>query len=85
MVANDDDRHGLRLVDKALHWPAEKLNPPPLLSGDDLKELGIPAGPRYREILQHLRDAQLNGEIQTRAAAVQWVQTDGDSASSAVN
>ena len=33
----------------------EKLNPPPLLSGNDLQEMGLPAGPLFREILEKSR------------------------------
>jgi tRNA nucleotidyltransferase (CCA-adding enzyme) len=33
------------------------------ISGDDLKALGIPPGPRYKEILSQLRAAWLDGEV----------------------
>lgn len=39
----------------------------PLLTGDDLRALGIPPGPRYRTILATLRDARLDGRVQSRA------------------
>ena len=39
----------------------------PVLSGNDLKKMGIPVGPAYRKILARLRDARLDGEITTRA------------------
>ena len=54
----------------ALSWPEDQRNPPPLLSGDDLRELGIPAGPVYSEILQAARNDQLDGKIRTRAEAI---------------
>lgn len=38
---------------------------PRLLSGSHLKEMGIPPGPLYREVLDAIRDAQLAGKIQT--------------------
>lgn len=38
----------------------------PALTGDDLKRMGIPPGPHYRQILARLRDARLDGEISTR-------------------
>lgn len=34
-------------------------------TGQTLKELGIPPGPRYKYILQHLLDARLDGHIRT--------------------
>ncbi len=37
----------------------------PMLSGDDLRALGLPPGPLYRRILRRLRDARLDGEIET--------------------
>ena len=46
-----------------LSLPAEILNPPPLVTGDDLIDQGIPPGKRYQSILEKVRDAQLNQEI----------------------
>lgn len=68
-----DDRAGTEDVaaaQAALAWPADQLNPPPLLTGDDLRELGIPAGPEYAEILKAARNDQLDGKIRTRAEAI---------------
>jgi tRNA nucleotidyltransferase (CCA-adding enzyme) len=36
------------------------------INGDDLKSLGIPSGPRYREILDQVLTARLNSEAVTR-------------------
>ncbi|HMC11951.1 MAG TPA: hypothetical protein VKH44_11700 [Pirellulaceae bacterium] len=49
--------------------PAE-LNPSPLITGEDLKQLGIPPGPAYRELLEAVRDAQLERQISTREDAM---------------
>jgi len=38
----------------------------PILTGDDLRRMGIPAGRIYREILNRLQAAHLDGEIDTR-------------------
>jgi tRNA nucleotidyltransferase/poly(A) polymerase len=54
--------------------PAEMLDPPPLLSGDDLKQLGIAPGPLYRNILAQVRDAQLLGDAITKDVALQLAQ-----------
>jgi tRNA nucleotidyltransferase/poly(A) polymerase len=54
--------HSQRPIDfcrACLAWPAAKLNPPPLITGNDLRKLGIPKGPIYRKILQEVRHAQL--------------------------
>ena len=51
-------------------WEAEGgLDPPPLLTGDDLIAEGMKPGPRFKTILQRVRDAQLDGEITTRQQA----------------
>ncbi len=42
---------------------------PPLLSGDDLRGLGIPRGPVYARIMRALRTAQLDGQLSTREEA----------------
>ena len=38
----------------------------PALTGDDLKRLGIPEGPEIKEVLQHLREARLDGKVSNR-------------------
>ncbi len=49
----------------------------PVVTGDDLRALGLPPGPRYRAILGRLRDARLDGAVTTdeaeRALATQLV------------
>jgi tRNA nucleotidyltransferase (CCA-adding enzyme) len=46
----------------------------PEMTGNDLKRRGIPPGPPYREILERLRDARLDGLISTRAAEEELVR-----------
>ena len=53
-----------------LSLPADELNPPPLITGEDLKKAGIPTGPSYREILDAVRDAQLEKRLITREEAL---------------
>lgn len=57
-----------------LAWPAEKLNPPPLLTGDDLKRHGIRPGPRFKTLLDEVRDAQLEGRVGTREEALRLAE-----------
>ncbi len=55
-------------------WTVEKDESiPPLLSGDDILLTGIQAGPRVREILEQLRDEQLEGRVLTREQAKKWL------------
>ncbi len=56
-----------------LERPPEELDPPPLLTGDDLHEIGVPQGPKYRLLLKHVRDAQLDEEIHSRNEALELV------------
>jgi putative nucleotidyltransferase with HDIG domain len=56
-------------------WTADDLNPPPLITGHDLmKELGLEPGPQYKEILDAVRDAQLDGSLRTRPEALEYVR-----------
>ena len=55
---------------RTLARPQSEWNPAPLITGADLKRLGIPAGHVYRELLTFVRDAQLNGEISGQDAAL---------------
>jgi poly(A) polymerase len=54
--------------------PPEGINPPKLLTGNDLQEMGYHPGPLFSEILRSLEDAQLEGEIQTREQAREHVK-----------
>lgn len=46
----------------------------PLLSGEDLKVLGVPPGPLYREILEQLLLRRLDGEVVTREQEIDLVR-----------
>ena len=48
-----------------LGWSDEQLDPKPLLGGADLIKLGIKSGPKFKQILDAVRKAQLDGEIET--------------------
>jgi tRNA nucleotidyltransferase (CCA-adding enzyme) len=47
----------------------------PRTTGHDLKERGIPPGPKYNEILRRLRAAWLDGEIETEEEEIQLLDT----------
>jgi hypothetical protein len=46
------------------------LDPEPLLSGDDLKAVGLSAGPLFKTLLDSVRSAQLNRDIRDRRQAL---------------
>jgi len=54
----------------------EDIRPPRLLTGDDLIDIGYAPGPAFSEILERVEDAQLEGEIRTRAEALALVRRD---------
>ena len=53
--------------------PPEEVRPPRLVSGEDLKALGYRPGPRFKEILRVVEDAQLNGKVRTREEAIKLI------------
>jgi poly(A) polymerase len=50
--------------------PPEVLNPPPLLTGDDLVALGWKPGPKFKQVLDATRRRQLDGELASHDEAV---------------
>jgi len=68
------DTDGCDFARLALTWPAEKLNPAPLLTGGDLKAFGFRPGPEFGTRLASLRKLQLDEEIVTREQAIDWLR-----------
>jgi len=54
--------------------PPEKMRPSPLVTGDDLIAAGHVPGPKFREILNAVEDAQLEGRLLSRGAALDFVR-----------
>ena len=48
---------------EVLQRPRAEIDPPPLLAGKDLIELGITPGPSFKQILQTVRDEQLDQKL----------------------
>jgi poly(A) polymerase len=59
---------------KLTEIPPEKIRPKPLVTGDDLIAAGYMPGPKFREILEAVEDAQLEGRLQSHAAALEFVK-----------
>lgn len=51
-----------------------QVKPPPLLRGRDLLAMGFAPGPRFSEILAAVTEAQLEGTLQSREQAMEWVR-----------
>ncbi len=54
--------------------PPEKVRPPRLLTGDDLREMGFEPGPLFKTILDEVEEAQLDGRISSREEAAHLVE-----------
>jgi poly(A) polymerase len=55
-------------------WKEEDLNPPPLVTGHDLTELGLDPGPLFKRVLAAVREAQLEGAVTTKDEALELVK-----------
>lgn len=68
----------LRLYDftrqKMAELPPQALRPEPLLTGDDLIAAGYGPGPRFKEILSAVEDAQLEGRLHSKPEAMRFVR-----------
>jgi len=61
------------LQNKLTEIPPENIRPAALITGDDLIAAGYLPGPRFREILEAVEDAQLEGRLLSRNAAIEYV------------
>ncbi|MCI0355176.1 MAG: CCA tRNA nucleotidyltransferase, partial [Acidobacteria bacterium] len=59
---------------KIAQTPPEQIRPRPVLTGDDLIAAGYVPGPRFKEILAAVEDAQLEGALADKAAAMEFVR-----------
>ena len=59
---------------KRAEIPPETIRPRPLVTGDDLIAQGHAPGPKFREILNAVEDAQLEGQLPSRDAALEFVR-----------
>jgi poly(A) polymerase len=59
---------------KLLEIPAQNIRPPALVTGDDLIAAGYAPGPKFREILEAVEDAQLEGRLTSHDAALDFVR-----------
>jgi poly(A) polymerase len=62
------------LQQKIVEIPPEKIRPVPLVTGDDLIAAGYAPGPEFREILDAVEDAQLEGRLLSHDAALEFVK-----------
>ncbi len=60
--------------EKVASLPPEAIRPAPLLTGDDLIAAGYNPGPRFKEILSAVEDAQLEGRLHAKNEALEFVR-----------
>jgi poly(A) polymerase len=51
-----------------------EIRPPRLVGGDDLIGMGLAPGPRFKEILKEVEDLQLDGALNSREQALEYVR-----------
>jgi poly(A) polymerase len=61
---------------KMAELPPGAIRPEPLVTGDDLIAAGYTPGPRFKEILTAVEDAQLEGRLNSKDEALQLVRSD---------
>jgi putative nucleotidyltransferase with HDIG domain len=62
------------VLERRRTMPPEVARPPRLITGDDLIAMGYKPGPLFRQVLEAVQDAQLDGEIATREEALALAQ-----------
>jgi poly(A) polymerase len=69
-------------MDYLENQPTGPINPPPLLTGHDLVRHGLKPGPRFKVLMDQVRELQLDGRIRSKREALEWVeqQLRGDAA-----
>lgn len=55
--------------------PAQQIRPEPLITGNDLISAGYQPGPKFKELLTAVEDAQLEGAITSRDEALSLVKS----------
>ncbi len=73
-AALGDDHPGVARCRSELGREAEQLNPPALVTGSDLLQLGYQPGPGIAAALRSVRDAQLDGRIATKEQALEQLR-----------
>jgi poly(A) polymerase len=64
------------LREKLRATPPEIMRPVPLVKGDDLIAAGHIPGPKFKEILGAVEDAQLEGRLSSREMALEFVRNE---------
>ncbi len=63
------DGHCLRILE--LFEEKDIVHPPPLITGHDVMAMGFPEGPEVGQLMNFIREKQVEGEIKTREEALE--------------
>jgi poly(A) polymerase len=74
LASNGDLQYYQFCREKQAELKHEDIHPPPLVTGKDLIAMGLKPGPLFHEILDHVKEAQLEGELRSREEALDWVR-----------
>lgn len=74
LASNGDLRAYEFCKHKLAELAPEQMTPPRLVTGRDLIALGLSPGPRFKELLAAVEEAQLEGQVHTREDALAWVR-----------
>jgi poly(A) polymerase len=69
------DTRAAAWVTTQLERPRHELDPPPLVTGDNLISMGLSEGKLVGRLLAEVRRRQLDGELASRDAAIAWVRS----------
>ena len=74
-LAAEEDLGGVNYVlSKRAKWTDQDIFPDPLVTGDDLIAMGFTPGPAFKDILNRLEEEQLEGRLDERNQAIEFVK-----------
>ena len=74
LAASEPTRHVEFCDARLAEWDESVLNPPALVTGTDIEAMGMRPGPRFKLLLDRVRDAQLDGVVTTREKALEFLE-----------
>lgn len=72
--AAEANSHALAWLKEKRRLPLMQLDPAPILDGSDLIDLGMSPGPKFKVLLTKARAMQLDGQLEDRTAALDWLR-----------
>lgn len=79
ILAGSDQETAVEVRGRVRELARTDLAPPPLITGDDLIDVGLAPGPAFRTVLDAVYDAQLEGGLGNRAEALALARAIADS------